>query len=109
MDQKSQGECIAALDAAGKPLATRVTRADAHRLGIWHRCVSVFVVNRYGEILIERRSHTKDLFPGFYDIVGGHLQFEEEPHDAACQEIFEELGLCVTPPRLEQLAPADGV
>src|SRR6266851_2364710 len=99
----ARDELVAALDHDGKPLPSPVYRSDAHRLGIWHRAISVFVLNRYGEVLIERRSESKDLFPGFYDIVGGHLQPRQEPIEAAAQEIYEELGLRDTQTRLEQL------
>lgn len=102
-------ELVAALDPEGKPLKSRVTRAEAHRRGIWHRTVSVFVLNRRGEVLIERRSDFKDLFPGVYDIVGGHLAPGQEPLEGGRQEIKEELSLCVPPRRLERLSAEDGV
>lgn len=101
-------EFVAALDSSGQPI-TPVSRADAHRHGVWHRSVSIFVLNQYGEVLIERRSEHKDLFPGFYDIVGGHLQPGQKPVEAARQETYEELGLKVPSQRLERLVPDDAV
>src|SRR5690242_3794004 len=105
----SRDELVAALDHEGNPLPNKVFRSEAHQHGIWHRAVSVFVLNQYGEILIERRSESKDLFPGFYDIVGGHLQPREEPVEAAAQEIYEELKLSVDRSRLEPLTRVDGL
>jgi len=105
----TQDELLAALDHEGSLLPYPVFRSEAHRRGIWHRAVSVFVLNQYGEVLIERRAESKDLFPGFYDIVGGHLQPGQEPVDAAAQEIFEELKLSVDRPRLEPITPVDGL
>lgn len=109
MDLDARVELVAAIDQDGKPLQAQYSRTEAHRKGIWHRSVSIFVLNRYGEILIERRSDHKDLFPGFYDIVGGHLQPGQKPVDAARQEISEEIGLSVPSSRLEPLTQEDAV
>lgn len=84
-------------------------RSEAHRAGIWHRAVSVFVLNQFGEVLLERRSEHKDLFPGYYDIVGGHLQPGKRPEQAACREILEELQLTIPATRLEPVSSEDGV
>ena len=54
-------EYISATDRDGKPLDEPVLRSEAHRQGIWHRSVSIFVLNRLGEILMECRSDHKDL------------------------------------------------
>jgi 2-phospho-L-lactate transferase/gluconeogenesis factor (CofD/UPF0052 family)/8-oxo-dGTP pyrophosphatase MutT (NUDIX family)/methylmalonyl-CoA mutase cobalamin-binding subunit len=97
-------ELVSALDPEGRPLKAGVTRAEAHRRGIWHQTVSVFVLNDHGEVLIERRSDFKDLFPGYYDIVGGHLGPGQKPVEGARQEIKEELSLDVPPERLEVLS-----
>ncbi|MCP4581760.1 MAG: NUDIX domain-containing protein [candidate division Zixibacteria bacterium] len=105
----TQDELVDALDSDGKPLPHPVSRSYAHRHGIWHRSISVFVLNRYGEALIERRSKNKDLFPGFYDIVGGHVHPEQTPLETACREVYEELNLKVSRKRFELLAPVDSV
>jgi 2-phospho-L-lactate transferase/gluconeogenesis factor (CofD/UPF0052 family)/isopentenyldiphosphate isomerase len=102
------GELVAAIDAEGAPRGG-VLRAEAHKRGVWHRAVSVFVLNELGEVVVERRSKHKDLFPDCYDIVGGHVQQGQRPIDAACQELAEELGLNVESSRLERLSLEDGV
>src|SRR6266850_1245788 len=102
--ETGRDELVSALDSEGRQLRTDVTRAEAHRRGIWHQTVSVFVLNDHGEVLVERRSDFKDLFPGFYDIVGGHLSPGEKPPERARQEIKKELSRCVQPRRLEKLS-----
>jgi len=102
-------ELLQALDNDGNPLPTGVSRIEAHRYGIWHRSVSIFVVNPYGEILLEKRSPLKDLFPGLYDIPGGHLTLGQTPLDASRVELKEELGLDIDPSRLKPLCPENGV
>jgi len=89
-------ELLAAFDDNGKLLPHGILRSRAHHEGIWHRTVSIFVLNRYGEILLEKRSRHQDLFPGFYDIPGGHVPFAERPHNTAKQELMEEIRLNVT-------------
>lgn len=105
----TRSELVAALDAYGNPLPYSVRRSDAHRLGIWHRSISVFAINRYGEILIERRSESKDLFPGYYDIPGGHLQPGQHPAESAARETKEELSIDAPASRFEPLTPEDGL
>jgi 2-phospho-L-lactate transferase/gluconeogenesis factor (CofD/UPF0052 family)/8-oxo-dGTP pyrophosphatase MutT (NUDIX family) len=100
-------EFLASIDDRGNLLNKPVKRSEAHRLGLWHRSISVFVLNPNGEILIERRSEHKDLFPGYYDIVGGHLQFGQRPSDVAITEINEEIALDVNPERLVPLCSDD--
>lgn len=100
-------ELIATITSEGLILNESVQRKKAHRKGIWHRAVSIFVLNPNGEILIERRSEHKDLFPGYYDIVGGHLQAGQSPIDAAVEEIHEELSLNVKSNRLHALCKND--
>ncbi|MEN3331117.1 MAG: hypothetical protein V7641_482 [Blastocatellia bacterium] len=88
-----QDEFIEALDSDGNILPELVSRKEAHRRGIWHRTVSVIVLNSFGEILLEKRSPHKDLFPGLFDIPGGHLKPRQQPTEAACEELREEIGL----------------
>lgn len=89
-------EQLAALDEQGKLLEYGVLRSRAHREGIWHRTVSIIVLNPYGEILLEKRSPHQDLFPGFYDIPGGHVQFGRSPQVTAEEELREELHIALT-------------
>jgi 2-phospho-L-lactate transferase/gluconeogenesis factor (CofD/UPF0052 family)/8-oxo-dGTP pyrophosphatase MutT (NUDIX family) len=89
-------EQLAALDEQGNLLEHGVLRSRAHREGLWHRTVSIFVLNPYGEILLEKRSRHQDLFPGFYDIPGGHVQFGCSPAATAEEELREELRVALT-------------
>jgi 2-phospho-L-lactate transferase/gluconeogenesis factor (CofD/UPF0052 family)/8-oxo-dGTP pyrophosphatase MutT (NUDIX family) len=94
-------EQLAAFDEKGELLPHGVSRTQVHHQGIWHRSVSIFVLNRYGEILLEKRSLHKDLFPGLFDIPGGHVKFGQSPKEAAREELKEELGHALT----SQLVP----
>lgn len=36
-----------------------------------HRCTYVFVFNRSGQLLVHKRTPSKDVYPGFYDAAAG--------------------------------------
>ena len=84
-------------DEQGFPTGKIVERAEAHRLGIRHRTAHVWVV-RYAEgrlqVLLQRRSLTKDSFPGRLDTSSaGHIPAGSEPLPSALRELEEELGI----------------
>ena len=69
-------------------------RADRMR----HRVVFVGVTNGAGELLVHRRSETKDLWPGRWDIgAGGVVTAGEDYATAARRELLEELGIDAEP------------
>jgi 8-oxo-dGTP pyrophosphatase MutT (NUDIX family) len=68
---------------------TRI-RAEA----LLHRSVGVIVRSSRGEVLIQRRSMTKDLHPGWWDIgAGGVVSAGESYAASAVRELYEELGV----------------
>ncbi len=70
------------------------TRAEIHRKGLIHRAVHIFVFNSAGEIYVQRRSATKDKFPGVLDSsAAGHVDPGESYERAAVRELQEELGI----------------
>jgi len=42
-------------------------RPEVHRLGLRHRAAHVLVFNARGELFLQKRSMTKDTFPGAWD------------------------------------------
>lgn len=77
----------------------RATRADCHgNPGLIHRVAHVLVLNRKEQILLQKRSMSKDVQPGRWDTsVGGHLDPGESYLDAALREMREELGIVDVP------------
>jgi isopentenyldiphosphate isomerase len=74
-------------------LIRRASRAEVHRLGLRHRAVHVLVFNAAGRLFLQKRSLTKDCFPGTWDSsAAGHLDAGEEYDHAARRELNEELG-----------------
>jgi len=58
-----------------------------------HRATYVLVFNSRGELYVQKRTRTKDVFPGYYDVVtGGVILAGESYEEGAVRELGEELG-----------------
>jgi isopentenyl-diphosphate delta-isomerase len=69
-------------------------RSVVHAQRRLHRAVHVFVFNSRGELLLQKRSATKDEYPLCYtSSASGHLSAGETYEVAAPRELEEELGL----------------
>lgn len=88
------------VDECGR-VTGRAPRADCHgNPRLLHQAVHVFVVNRAGEVFLQKRSVNKDVQPGKWDTsVGGHVDAGEAPDTAAARELSEELGVVGPTPR----------
>src|SRR5580692_8306785 len=75
------------------------TRREVHRLGLKHRAVHVLVFNERREAVLQKRSMTKDTFPGAWDSsASGHLDTGEDYDACAVRELREEIGLVIERP-----------
>ncbi len=75
-----------------------VPRRTLRTENLLHRCTYVFVLNAAGELYVHRRTDTKDVYPGFYDVVAGGVNAAGESYDAcARRELEEELGVAAEP------------
>ena len=89
-------ELFDVLDNNGRHLGRVCTRSIAHRHGYVHATIHVWVMNFTGDILLQKRSMTKDTHPGLWDIsCAGHVNAGETAINAAVRELYEELGLSV--------------
>ena len=71
-----------------------VARTRVRAENLRHRAVFVLVRSSHGEVLVHRRSDTKDLWPSLWDLaVGGVVTAGEGYDEAAVREIAEELGI----------------
>jgi 8-oxo-dGTP pyrophosphatase MutT (NUDIX family) len=91
------GEPVEVVDERGTVIdvvARRVIRERRLR----HRCTYVFVLNTAGELYVHRRTPTKDVHPGAYDVAaGGVCGVGESFDDGAAREVEEELGVTARP------------
>jgi 8-oxo-dGTP pyrophosphatase MutT (NUDIX family) len=59
-----------------------------------HRATYVLVFNSNGELFVQKRTPTKDVYPGFYDIAAGGVVLAGESYrESAERELEEELGI----------------
>jgi isopentenyldiphosphate isomerase len=87
------------LDADGRPTGVRKPRGEVHRDGDWHGALHIWVggIGPDGVpfVLLQRRSQSKDTWPGALDVaVGGHLRAGETLAEAI-REAEEEIGLSI--------------
>ncbi len=65
-----------------------------HNKTLIHRTVGTAIFNSKGELLLLKRSRTKDLGAGLWDVCSaGHVNKNELYEQAAKRELFEELGI----------------
>jgi isopentenyldiphosphate isomerase len=73
---------------------SQAARAVVHAKKLRHRAVHVLLFNSRSELLVQKRSATKDTFPLCFDSsASGHLNCGEDYDACAQRELREELGL----------------
>ena len=71
-----------------------VTRRRMRAENLRHRSVGIVVFSTDGRLLVHRRADTKDLRPGWWDVMaGGVVTAGEDDDEAAERELAEELGI----------------
>jgi isopentenyl-diphosphate Delta-isomerase len=79
-------------------------RDEAHKKGLWHKTVHVWIVRENNFVLLQKRSLSKEVFPGLWDIsCAGHIDAGELSLDAAIRELNEELGIRTSKDELQFL------
>lgn len=70
------------------------SRDNCHQKGLWHKAVVVFILNNKGQVLLQKRSANKKMWPNMWDVsAGGHVLTGEFGFQAAIRESTEELGI----------------
>ena len=70
------------------------SRENCHKYGLWHKAVALYIVNSKNQVLLQKRSANKKLWPNLWDITaGGHVLAGEIGVQAIIREIEEELGI----------------
>ena len=91
--QQLEQERVVVVDEQNNVLGS-VTRAEMRQEGHCHRATYVFVFNSLGQLYVQERTLTKDVYPGFFEPATGGVVAEGESYDlAAKRELEEELGI----------------
>jgi 16S rRNA (adenine1518-N6/adenine1519-N6)-dimethyltransferase len=100
-------EIFDVVDANDDVIGT-ATRQEVHVQQLVHRAVHVFVFNKRGDLLLQKRSLLKDSCPGLWDSsVSGHLDSGESYEAAAVRELSEEMGITTetVPEEIARITP----
>lgn len=69
-------------------------RPEMRAKGLPHRAAYILVFNSTGELFVQKRTMSKDIYPGYYDIAAGGVVLAGESYDeSARRELEEELGI----------------
>lgn len=83
------------VDEHDNPIGT-LEKLEAHRQGLRHRAISVYLFNRSGELLLQRRAQGKYHCGGLWsNSCCGHPYPNESSRDAAERRLAEEMGVRV--------------
>ena len=89
----SDAELIAWVDQHDELLGA-LPRAQLRERGLIGRGTYILLFNSAGELCVHRRTLSKAIYPGFWDVAaGGMVQAQESYADSAGRELEEELGV----------------
>lgn len=90
----NQKELFVVVDKNDKIIGYK-TRKECHSdKSLIHRAVSVVIFNKKGDVALQKRSQTKDLYPGYHTVsASGHVDKGESYEETAKREMFEEIGV----------------
>ena len=80
-------EKIDVLNELGEFTGDVATIDECHSTGYWHRAVYAFIVDKDLNVLLQKRSGNKKLWPAKWDVtVGGHVKSGEFGRQALIRE-----------------------
>lgn len=97
-------EVFEIVDLKGRIIG-KAKRGEVHRnKKLIHKAVGLILKDKKGKILLQKRSSTKDLYPGLWTVsISGHIDVNERKENAIVRETKEELGIKLNPKNLKKL------
>ena len=93
MPTPAGAEIVIVVDGGNRPVA-ELPRRRVRAENLPHRATCIFVFDRRGRLLVQRRTAGKDLYPGFYDLAAGGVVAAGESYERCAErEAAEELGI----------------
>jgi 8-oxo-dGTP pyrophosphatase MutT (NUDIX family) len=91
--QRARNERVVIVDADNAAVGV-APRHEMRSQRLPHRATFILVFDTKGRILVQKRTDTKDVYPGYYDLAAGGVVTEGESYDeSAVREAAEELGI----------------
>lgn len=98
------------LNELGEYTGIVATREECHKKGLWHRAVYAFIIDQNKNVLLQKRSANKKLWPNMWDVtVGGHVEAGEFGRQALIREVKEELGISINDNDIKYLVGSTSV
>lgn len=89
----SQEEIVQIVDRHNRPVDA-VPRSVMRAKGLIHRACYILVFNQADELFLQKRTMTKDIYPGYWDVAAGGVVLAGESYEeSAARELHEELGV----------------
>jgi len=86
-------EIIQIVDRDNREIAV-VARHVMREQRLIHRASYILVFNRTGKLFVQKRTMSKDIYPGFWDVAAGGVVLADESYElSAARELAEELGV----------------
>jgi 8-oxo-dGTP pyrophosphatase MutT (NUDIX family) len=71
-----------------------LVRADLRERGLIGRGTYIMLFNSAGELCVHRRTLSKAMYPGYWDVAAGGMVLADESYaESAARELEEELGV----------------
>ena len=97
-------EMVDILNEDGSHTGRKALKSVAHRNGLFHPTIHVWLFTRNGQLLIQKRGRNKKSFPLLWDVsVAGHIGAGEDIVTSALREVEEEIGLVLLPHELTKV------
>ncbi len=86
-------EIVQIVDADDREIGA-VARHIMRRQRLIHRASYILVFNKEQEIFVQKRTMSKDMYPGYLDVAAGGVVLASESYEqSAARELEEELGI----------------
>ena len=97
-------EYIDIVSPNGEPTGKIALKSEAHKQGLYHNTIHVWLYTKARHILLQQRSHKKTIHPLLWDVsAAGHIDAGESFINAAIREVKEEIGLSLSPEDLKKI------
>ena len=77
-------ELVEIVDRDNRPIGA-LTRRLMREQGLIHRAAYILVFNTAGELFLQKRTLTKDIYPGYWDMAAGGVVLAGESYEAAAR------------------------
>jgi len=103
-------EALALMDERGRTTGQSLPKKEVHQKGVWHMTAHIYLFDARGRLFLQKRSNKKSTSPGKLQVsVSGHVNFGEQPVEAAVRETEEEAGIRPDLSRFLQISKTNGI